>query len=97
MNIFHKIAGAVIGPIIRKEIMKVIKEFIQPILDLIKTLVQPEKGTKFLITLAVVGSVAYLHKAGIATTSSDLGLVALAIAYYGFDTFHKLKKDGGGK
>lgn len=71
------------------------KDFIQPILDLIKTLVQPEKGTKFLITLAVVGGVVCLHKEGIATTSSDLGLVALAVAYYGFDTFHKLKKKGG--
>ncbi len=68
------------------------KDFIQPILDLIKTLVQPEKGTKFLITLAVVGGVVYLHKEGISTTSSDIALSALAIAYYLADVFHKLKK-----
>ena len=89
------ILSPILKTLIVREVKKLMKDFIQPILDLIKTLVQPEKGTKFLITLAVVGGVVYLHKAGIATTSSDIGLVALAIAYYGFDTFHKLRKPGG--
>lgn len=66
-----------------------IKDLIQPILDLIKALVQPAHGSKFLITLAGIGAITYLHSKGIATDASDVTVAALAAVYYVADIFAK--------
>ena len=68
------------------------KEFIAPILDLIKSLVQPEHSTKFLVTVAGIGGIVYLHVQGISTTSSDIVMAALCAAYFASDLYHKRNK-----
>ena len=67
------------------------KDLIQPILDLVKALVQPQQGTKFLITVAAIGAIVYLHSKGIATDASDITIATLAAVYYVADIFHKKK------
>ncbi len=69
------------------------KDFIQPILDLIKTLVQPSQGTKFLITVGGFAALYFMHKQGVATTGSDVVIGAMVIVYYIADIYHKNKKE----
>jgi hypothetical protein len=64
------------------------KDFVQPVLDLIKTLVQPQQGTKFLITIVGLAALYFMHKQGVATTSSDI-----VIVYYVADIYHKGNKE----
>lgn len=68
------------------------KEFIQPILDLIKTLVQPSQGTKFLITLAAMAAIYFMHSKAVATTGSDIAIAGMVAVYYVADIYHKTKK-----
>lgn len=70
----------------------IVKDLIQPILDLVKALVQPQQGTKFLITVAAIGAIVYLHSKGIATTTSDIVLMVIAVIYYLADIFAKTRK-----
>lgn len=71
------------------------KDLIQPFLDLIKQLVQPEKGTKFLVAIAAMGALYLTHAKGFATISSDAGFVLLAAIYFVADIYHKKGKNGG--
>ena len=67
-------------------------EFLKPILDLIKTLVQPSQGTKFLITIGCFGMIYLLASKDI---GGDYGIPTvgiIAIAYYAADIYHKPKK-----
>lgn len=72
--------------------MSMMKEFIQPILDLIKTLVQPQQGTKFLITIAGMAAIYFLQAKEIGTTATTVSIAAIVCAYYIADIFHKIKK-----
>lgn len=72
------------------------KDFIQPILDLIKSLIQPQQGTKFLVTVACVGAIYMLvsKSAGLALDTELLKyavvmLGLMPIAYYVADFLHK--------
>ena len=76
-------------PLIKKALGGMMKDFIQPILDLIKTLVQPQQGTKFLITMAGLASMFFMHKAAIATGTSDIVTGLVIVAYYMADIMHK--------
>lgn len=67
------------------------KELIQPFLDLIKNLVQPEKGTKFLVTVAAIGAIFFMHKYAISTMESDIVIGGLAAVYYIADIHYKTK------
>ncbi|KKL81518.1 hypothetical protein LCGC14_1993950 [marine sediment metagenome] len=73
------------------------KDFIQPFLDLIKTLVQPQQGTKFLITIGAMAAIYFMHSKGIATTVSDVVLAAMVTVYYVADIYHKPKKKENGQ
>lgn len=87
------IREGIIRPLIMKTLEGMMKEFIAPILDLIKTLVQPEKGTKFLLTLAGIGAIYFMHSKAIATLSSDVVIGLMVVAYYIADIYHKPKKE----
>ena len=87
------ILSPIIKSLIIKELKSLMKDFIQPILDLVKTLVQPEKGTKFLITLAGLGAIYYMHSSTIATDASDVVIAIVVVAYFVADIFHKLRKE----
>jgi hypothetical protein len=94
MSIFTPI----IKPLIIRELKKLMKDFIQPILDLIKSLVQPQQGTKFLVTVAAIGGIVYLAMQGfVAGDAVVWAIAAIAILYYIADIFHKIKKQGNGK
>lgn len=97
MSIFTNIGSLIMGPIIRKEINKKMKDFIQPFLDLIKALVQPESGTKFLITLSGMGGIIFLTMKGFVpgTWVTTVTLGAMVIMYYIADLYHKRMKNGG--
>ena len=92
MSIFTKIGGAIMGPLIRREIRKIMKEFIQPILDLVTKLVQPSQGTKFLITLAGFAVIFYLKKAGIGDSVTIIVVGSMVIVYYLADLIGKREK-----
>ncbi len=82
-------------PIIKREIAKAMKDFIQPFLDLIRTLVQPQQGTKFLITLAGIGGIIFLQMKGIGSGPAIITIGVLVASYYIADIFAKGKKNGG--
>lgn len=86
------IISAIIRKLIEKELKKKMEKIIQPVLDLIKTLVQPQQGTKFLITVAGMGAIYMMHKAVIATTTSDIVIGVMVAVYYAADIIHKPKK-----
>jgi len=82
MSIFTKILEPIVKPIIRREIKKGMKELLQPIIDLIKALVTPQQGTKFLVTVIGIGSVTWLCYKGLATLPAVIGIVLMAVAYH---------------
>jgi len=73
------------------------KDYIQPFLDLIKNLVQPQEGTKFLVTVAGLGTIYLLHAKELATNVTDVVIALMVIGYYVADIFHKVKKQENGK
>ncbi len=68
------------------------KEIIQPFLDLIQKLVQPEQGTKFLVSLAGIGSIFYLQYKQMGDWQTSATIAAVAIAYFIGDIYYKTKK-----
>ena len=71
------------------------KEFIQPFLDLIQKLVQPEQGTKFLITLGTEAGLYNLISSGLVPGLwGAIIMGAIAIGYFFVDYFYKLQKKG---
>jgi len=86
------IVSGIIRKLIAKELRKLMKDFIQPILDLIKTLVQPQQGTKFLITVAGMAAIYVLQSKGIGDIATTVTIGAIVIAYYVADIYHKPKK-----
>lgn len=64
------------------EIKKGMKELLSPIIDLIKALVTPQQGTKFLVTVIGIGAITYLCYNGLATTEVVIGIVAMVAAYH---------------
>jgi hypothetical protein len=86
----------IIAPIVRKEVRNVMKDSIQMVLDLIKSLVQPEKGTKFLVTLACIGAIYYMHTSAISNNTSDMVIGGVAVAYYIADYARKSMTNGNG-
>lgn len=66
------------------------KDFVQPIIDLVKTLLQREKGTKFLALAIGVGTLAWSHQAKFATLSSDIAIVVLITVYFVADIVAKI-------
>ena len=81
-----------IRKLIEKEIMKAMKDFIQPFLDLIQKLVQPEQGTKFLVSLGAIGSIVFLQYKGLSDITTTLTVGLIAIAYFIVDYLYKLQK-----
>jgi len=77
--------------------METMKDYIQPFLDLIKNLVQPQEGTKFLVTVAGLGTIYLLHAKELATNVTDVVIALMVIGYYVADIFHKVKKQENGK
>lgn len=67
-------------------------EFMKPILDLIKTLVQPSQGTKFLVTLAGFGMIYLLASKNIGGPYGIPVVGLVVIVYYVADIYHKGKK-----
>jgi len=88
-----KLLGKLLRPIILKEVKRLMKEFVQPIIELVKTILQREKGTKFLVAIAGIGGLIYLAKLALATTPLIIGIVAVVVGYFLIDFFHK--KNGG--
>ena len=86
------IISGIIKKLIAKELRKLMKDFIQPILDLIKTLVQPQQGTKFLITVAGMAAIYFMASAGILTDAITITIGCIVVAYYVADIYHKGKK-----
>jgi len=91
-----KLLGKLLKPIILKEVRSMMKDFVQPILDLIKNLVQPQQGTKFLLSLASLGTIFYMHKSAIATPTSDIIIAVLLSVYYIADIIAKTRKSKNG-
>ena len=92
MSIFTKIGGWIVKPLIKQEMGKIMQTWIQPILDLIKDLIQPQNGTKFLITIAGLGLLGYLKHSLISDPVTTIVIGLVIIAYYIVDTFSKGKK-----
>ncbi len=93
---FKKLLGKIARPIIKREMEKMMRELVQPFLDLVRDLVQPQQGTKFLVTLASVGSIVFLHMRGFSSTTSDAVVGLMAIAYYLADIWYKTKVKNNG-
>lgn len=51
-------------------------------IDLIKALVTPQQGTKFLITTIGIGALTWLSYKGLATTPVVIGVVAVVLSYH---------------
>ena len=86
----------ILKPVIRKEVKRLMKDLIQPIVDLIKSLVQPQQGTKFLVTLAGLGSIFLLRKQGLGDPTTIIVIGLMVVSYYVADIFYKLKRKDGG-
>lgn len=93
MSIFTKVGTALFGPIIkrviRKELMSYWKDFIQPLLDFLTTLVQPQQGTKFLVTVLSIGAIVLLSYWHLATTSAVVVIGVMPPVYYVADILYK--------
>lgn len=59
------------------------------ILDLIKAMVTPEQGSKFLLSAIGLGAIVYMHKIGIDSEWSDVTIGAVLIAYYVADSYKR--------
>lgn len=92
------IIGAIVRKLMEKELKKQMEKFIQPVLDLIEKLVQPEKGTKFLVTIAGIGAIVYLTVQSFVSGDAIVySIAAIVILYFGADIFHKLRKKENGQ
>ena len=67
-------------------------EFLKPILDLIKSLVQPSQGTKFLVTMGCFGMIYLLASNDIGGPYAIPTVGVITVGYYVADIFHKTKK-----
>lgn len=72
-------------------------DILKPILDLIKELIQPQQGTKFLLTIAALAAIYFLHEKGLSTNTTDIVIGLMVAVYYVADVFHKVKKQENGK
>jgi len=89
MSIFKKALGWLIRPIIKMEVKHLMKDFIQPLKDLVLGILERKRGTKLLATVAALGAIVYLHTQGVATTTSDIVVGAILVAYYVADILAK--------
>ncbi len=64
-------------------------EFIKPFLELIKALVQPEHGTKFLTTFGGFGLIYLLADKGLLTDTITITVGCMVIFYYIADIYYK--------
>ena len=71
------------------------KDFIQPILDFVKDLVQVQHGTKFLVTIAGLGGIIWLKYSGLADPTTTITIACLIVAYYFADIVYKAKIKNG--
>lgn len=78
--------------VVIRRISEMLTEFIKPILDLIKTLVQPQQGTKFLITIAALGAIYVLQSQKIGDMATTITIGCIVVAYYVADIYHKGRK-----
>ncbi len=92
---FNKLFGWIIRPIIKKEIAKVMKDLIQPIADFIKTIMQIENGSKFLVTIAGIGGIIWLKYKAIGDPTTTITIACLIVAYYFADIYYKSKIKNG--
>ena len=90
----RSIIQKIFGPIIRREILKIMKDLIQPIIDLVKAVIVHKEGTKFLVTGIGIGSIIYLHINGISSLGVDIVIAAIIAIYYAADIYSKNKKNG---
>ena len=88
---FNKLKTYLIRQYIEREVSKM-TEFIKPILDLIKTLVQPSQGTKFLVTISGFGMIYLLASKDIGGSYAIPVVGVVIIAYYVADIYHKPRK-----
>jgi len=87
---FNKLKTYLIRQYIEREVGKM-TEFLKPILDLIKALVQPSQGTKFLVTIAGFGMIYLLATKDIGGVYAIPVVGVIIIAYYAADIYHKPK------
>ena len=91
---FKSLLGKVFGPIIRKEILKVMETWIQPILDFLFKLAD-KYGTKFLVALGGVGGCTYLaYSDKVDGLYALIGIVAVSVGYF-FARRAQEKENGG--
>lgn len=65
-------------------------------LDLIKSLVTPEQGSKFLVTVLSIGGIVFLQWKQIGSWYAVIGIAAIAVAYFVFRLHEKGQLKNGG-
>jgi len=65
------------------------KEFIQPVIDLVNAILLRKEGTKFLATVAALVAIYMMHANQIATVASDIIVGAIVAVYYVADIYYK--------
>ena len=76
------ILSPILKPLIKREAKKLMKDFIQPVLDFLFKLAD-KYGTKFIVALGGIGAMAYL--AGYCALDprwAVVGAVAIAVGYF---------------
>lgn len=77
-----KLLSKIFGPLIRREILKIMEKFIQPLFDFLFKLAD-KYGTKFLVALGGIGGSVYLGYADkVDGLYSLVGCVVVAIGYF---------------
>jgi hypothetical protein len=59
------------------------------LLDLVKAMVTPAEGSKFLLSALGMGAIVYMHKTAIASEWSDVTIGVVLVAYYIADSFKR--------
>ena len=66
---------------------------VEMVINLIESLVQPQNGTKFVITAFCMGFIYFMHKQAISTDLSDILLASIVVVYYLVDMYAKRNRD----
>ena len=87
--VFNSVKKKVLGWFIPAEWKGLMQFDFSKLLDLIKGMVTPSEGSKFLLSALGIGGIFYMHKLTIASDFSDGMIGAICVAYYIADTIKK--------
>ena len=92
MSIFTKILGPIIRPVVKKEVYRIMKEELGPIVTTVLSLAD-KYGTKFLVALIGIGGVGYLaYSDKVDGLYASIGIALIALGYF----FWRGKEDVSG-